>query len=172
MRTKEIELFKFEELEEEQQEKIIEKYIDINLYDDWYEFLYYRFKEDLEKIGIECEGFWFNLDRGSYIALNNGYVDDERRFLRYCKIDLRTKRARDIIEDYGLQIKTSRGEHSYILSDYEVQDDLTEILNDKLQEFWKQLEEEYYYLMSDEAIKDTLTANEYEFRKDDNEIWS
>jgi len=170
MKEVKIKLYKFEELEEEQQEKIIEKYYDINLDYDWWDFLYYEFKEDLEKIGISCETFYFDLGRGSHIYMDKAYVDDERKFLKHCGYDLRTKKARIIIEETGLQIKANR--HSnYVLFDYEYDEEFTEILNDKLMEFWKVLDKEYYYLMSDEAIKDTLIANEYEFRKDDNEIW-
>jgi hypothetical protein len=48
----------------------------------------------------------------------------------------------------------------------EIQEKLNEWLDKKLREYLKQLDEEAAYLQSDEALKETIASNEYEFTKD------
>ena len=45
-----------------------------------------------------------------------------------------------------------------------------EMARDKMVEIYNDLEEEYYGLISDEAVKETLLANEYEYTEDGN-LW-
>jgi hypothetical protein len=163
-------VYKFSELSEKAKEKALNDNREINTDYDWAEFLTEQFKDDLKKIGIYAEKFYWDLDRNRFMCLDKaGSIEDDKLFLKYCKVDLRSKRAREIINENGLQLKTqyfggSRQEN-YIESNYETQDDLTECLQDKFNDFLKQLTENYEYLIGDEAIKETIEANEYSFRE-------
>ena len=64
MKTVELKLYKFDELSKEVQEKVIEKNRDINVYDDWHEFILEDWiKEEIPSKGFEAtniyySGFW------------------------------------------------------------------------------------------------------------------
>ena len=61
MRTIETKVYKFEELSEEVQEKVIEKNRDINIYHDWWDSVYEMYMEDETGFDINkiyFSGFW------------------------------------------------------------------------------------------------------------------
>lgn len=61
MRKETIEIYKFEELSEEAQEKAIEKFYDLNIYEGWWEHVYEMYKEDETGFDIDkiyFSGFW------------------------------------------------------------------------------------------------------------------
>ncbi len=61
MRKETIEIYKFKELSEEAQEKVIEKFHDINTHYDWWEHVYEMYKEDETGFDIDkiyFRGFW------------------------------------------------------------------------------------------------------------------
>ena len=64
MRTIEIKVYKFEELDKQTKEKVIENYRYINVEDTfWYECI----KEDFSTLGLEIQAF--DLDRGGYAKI-------------------------------------------------------------------------------------------------------
>ena len=61
MRTETIEIYKFEELSEEAQEKAIEKFYDLNIYEGWWDSVYEMYKKDETGFDIDkiyFSGFW------------------------------------------------------------------------------------------------------------------
>lgn len=87
MKTVELKLYKFDELSKDVQEKVIEKNRDINVYDDWHEFILEDWiKEEIPSKGFEAtniyySGFWsqgdgamFEYDGIAYELLNE-FVD-------------------------------------------------------------------------------------------------
>jgi hypothetical protein len=168
MQIKEVKTYKFNELTETAQEKAIEHFEDINLNYDWAEDDYEYFKDLLKEIGISCKTFYFSIDRDWFIAMDKPSIDDDKLFLKYAKIDLRTKRAKELI-DSGISIETkyysgSRMEN-YISSGYTSQDDLTECLSNILEKFLRDLQKDYEYLTSKESIIERIEANEYDFKE-------
>ena len=131
----------FNELTPEQQQKVIEKYHDIN--EDSWEFSYEDLKREfitkLESMGysnikIEYSGFYSQGDGASFTAKHG---DDEIYRFNY--------------------------HYSHSNS---VTSDNKELLNEARQlmnEFYRQLETAYESLNSKEAIIETILANEYEF---------
>ncbi len=161
---KETKVFKFNELSEEGKEKAIGKLYDINIDHEWYDFLYDEFKEDLKKIGIECQSFYFDLDRGNYIAMDKPCIIDTLKFLKHCKTDLRTKEGKEL---YNITIDTNyyAGGRTSNSIDGEICND---VLQNILNGFLGRLKKEYEYLTSKEAIIETIESNEFEFTDEGN----
>jgi hypothetical protein len=151
MRTIRIKLYKFNELSESAKEKAIESLSDINVYHDWWQFIY----EDAENIGLKITSF--DLDRNRHA---------EGEFTGYA-IDT----AKDILEEHGKDCETYKTAEKF-MSDY--YNTLDEDIEELEEEFLKSLLEDYSimlqtecdYLMSEKAIIETIEANEYEFTQD------
>lgn len=149
MKTVEIKLYQFEELPKDAQDKAIQNYSDINIDHDWWEFIY----EDAANIGLHLNGF--DLDRANY-----------------CKGEFISS-AFEVIElikrEHGESCETYHTAQRYSLtkpSDIDAEDYeewQSSFLADLLNDYLNILRKEYEYLTSDEAIKETLIANEYDF---------
>lgn len=164
-------VYRFDELSEDAQQKALESLWSINVDHEWWEPCYEGFYETLAKIGVECDTFYFDIDRGAYLYIDNPSVVDDARFMKACGIDGRTKGARDAGE-FGIRIETHHhggGIASNFVSsdgwDSETDQKATEFLRDILADFHSMLRKEYDYLTSGEAIRETIDANGYEFTK-------
>jgi len=160
------ELYKFDELSDEAKEKAIEKLYDINVNFDWWDSVY----ADAENIGLKITSF--NLDHHEiegYFTLSAEEV------------------AANILQDHGETCETYKtaesflAEHDPVYADYmdenspnyesgesedKLQDMESEFLKSLLEDYRIMLSHEYDYLTSEEAIKETNEANEYEFTED------
>ena len=186
MRTKQIQIFKFNELNNKAKEKAIEdlKNDESYLNYDWYNFLFEEFGEELEKIGVSCESFNFEFYREYYIEMNNPTIENQNLFLNCCgkskKIvmleNLKIKEDFNFIDTIEISINDKGSidvfkemfHHEEEIEDTEelltqLETILTDVLQNKLNSFLKRLQDEYDYLLSDEAISEFLEANEYEF---------
>jgi len=162
MKTISINLYKFSELSEEAKQKAIEKLYYINLDQDWWTFTY----EDAENIGLKITGF--DLDRNRHAT---GY------FLLNA-----TEVAQNILNEHGEMCETYKtaenflSEHSPVFSKYmsedyediyEIENQLQEIeddfLKNLLEDYSIMLQNECEYLQSEEAIIETIEANDYDF---------
>lgn len=129
---------KFTELSEVQQDKVIEKNSDINVGFDWHESSYEYYENKLKKLGFydikfEFSGFWSQGDGACFTA----------------------KHSRGDITKSGWY------SHSYSMRcDSDVVLTVARRLADRL---YKSLRSDYEYLTSEEAIIETIEANEYEF---------
>lgn len=73
---------KWDQLTEQHREQLLERYRDINMYDDWWDGVYEAFKEDMGAIGVHVEamyfsGFWSQGDGACF----EGYITDWVKFL-------------------------------------------------------------------------------------------
>lgn len=173
--TVEYTIYKYDELSEKAKEKVIEKFYDFNVDNDWWDCSYDGFKEDLKEIGLECKTFYFSLDRDWNIEANGLSIEDITKFVR----SFDTKIKDSIISAAGICLEHHTGRHSwstftgsYDIPDrcpkfqkvvYSLIDGCNEKLKDVLESFLNSLQKEYEYLTSREAIEETILCNEYEF---------
>jgi len=166
MRTVRTKLFQFNELSKEAQEKAISQLSDINVNYDWWDFTY----NDAKEVGITLDGF--DIDSNSIII----------------KIDDADYTAHEIIKNHGEECATHLTAKEYNLmketilynapkdkfGTFEDEHELDAKLDDLQEQFTKQigfdylgiLKHEYEYQTSDEAIKETIIVNDYEFTQD------
>jgi len=184
MRTEQIKVFKFEELKPEIQEKVLDNFRNSENYlnYEWYEYFFENFKEDLNKISVDFESLNFDLYRNEISFSNINILDDEKFINSFMNND--DKIFNSLNEKNEISFSVGISENGYVSLDYDTEEDLTEedynqlklkieeleaqateFLRDKLKQYLNQLHKEYEYLLSDEAIKDTIDINEYEFEE-------
>ncbi|NCU31668.1 MAG: hypothetical protein EOM23_01755 [Candidatus Moranbacteria bacterium] len=168
MKTIEINLYKFDELSEEAKNTVLERHWDINVDYEWWDGVYM----DAENIGLKITGF--DIDRGSFC--NCEFIEDPQTV------------ANKIMEDHGPDCETykdagrflleykrvlenaEKDEDEEFLDEYEVEQELEELEDEFLytlsEDYRIMLQKEYEYLTGEEAIKETLIINEYDFTED------
>jgi len=155
--TKKYNVYSFDELTEEGKERAIEKLFDLNVNYEWWDGTY----DDAKNIGLQIEEF--DLDRGSYV---------KGKFM-ISSLDV----ADAIMKDHGKQCETYKTAAQFKRDFKKLPKDEREDFsndNDLAEEFLKSLCEdyriilqgEYEYLTSEEAIIESIHANEYEFTAD------
>lgn len=191
MRIKEIEVYKFNELPEDIQEEVIDRFRYYEVEDNWWAYVLDEFKEDIkERYGIEIieDSFDFSIERGRdyYIVFNDVHID-KKIFLKalYQEGNL-SKRAynkltnRTNIDEFELAIGSSRYSNFISVRDYSDEKNgryITDYLYDEIDlDNWfydviskpalKELEKTYDYLISDEAVADMMNVNDWEFTID------
>ena len=163
-RVTRITVYTFDELSDDAKQNAVENLYDLNIDYDWWESTY----EDAKQIGCKIEGF--DTGRGSNCDL-------------VCKDACRT--ARLILENHGNECDTFKlaeeyaKDHEKIIYDADKDED-GEILYDADaltdldaeferalgEEYLSILRQEYDYQTSEEAIIETIKANEYEFTEE------
>ena len=159
-------VYKFDELPEEGKRKALELLYDINVDYDWWDSLY----DDAKTIGCEIKGF--DIDRGSYCKLicsdahatalliveNHGPDCDTRK--------LADEYLKDREKIFSEADKDEDGE----IPEYPTKDFLDELDVEFIralgEEYLSLLRQEYEYQTSEEAIKEMIEANDYEFTED------
>jgi len=168
----------FEDFSPKDQAKIIDNYRDINIDYEWWDSDFEDFTEILEilgfyKIDIRFSGFAHQGDGASF----TGYFEPARK----SELKRRLKKALkyapnlpdfgyekmqfddDELQERSLEVYRISRHYSHdgtISSDNE---DLKEFARDFSRYIYKQLEAQHDYLTSDDAVKETILANEYEF---------
>ena len=140
-------VYPFDELLEEAKEKAVQGLWDINLQLEWWESTF----EDAANVGIKITEF--ELDRGSYC---HGVIDDV------------VITAKKILKEHGDTCETYQTAKNYL---NEIQQDSDGDLDNEfrlsiLEDYRIILQKEYEYLGSEDAIIETIKANEYEFTED------
>lgn len=156
MKIKSYEVYKFNELSEEAQQKAIENLYDINVDHDWWEFVY----ENANNIGLEITGF--DIDRGAYCT--GDFIESPLTVIKLIK------------ENHGESCETYKTALQYeklilecpkdedgepIENEMEVIED--DFRNSLLEDYRIILEKEYEYMTSKQAIIETIEANDYDF---------
>lgn len=158
-------VYSYEELPPEIQEKVICDNYDINVsFFDWWDGTY----EDAKNIGLKITSF--DLDRNRSAQGN---------FMQSA-----TEVAADILKNHGEQCETYKtaenflNDYNPIFADYmdessenyesrELEDQMQDLeddfLNSLLEDYSIILQNECEYLQSEEAVKETILANEYTF---------
>jgi hypothetical protein len=186
-----IEVYQYDELSDEAKEKAREKLRDVNVeYDKWWDFVYGYWTEKLEAIGFEdidirFSGFWNQGDGASF----TGNVDLVK-YIRSQRMATRFRFLLDGIKKHGWCLETfitRSGNYVHECStdisiDPHIASDLTDEQERRLgrqieelegcirqhmiklnKEIYCDLEKYYDGETSDEAIANTIVANEYEF---------
>lgn len=169
MRTIETVVYKFDELSEEAKKKAIEGLADINVDEDWSWYIY----EDAENIGLKITGF--DLDRANYckaefmegaencanlIIANHGETCDSyntaKEFLN-SRYEIVKKYSDTIgLKKFGEDDSREFFEESLDTLEYAFRQSLSK-------DYLSSLKREYDYKTSEEAIVETIKANDYEF---------
>ena len=183
-------VYPFAELSDKAKAKVLDKfrYTNVEAF-EWYDLAYEEWKESLrEKMGIDkaeirFSGFYSQGDGASF----TGQIDEEwiKKFVRERKDRFPTLAADFDSDDPKVEIaeaQVTRGSGHYVHErtcrvslDLRVpvgfpadetdrlESDLEEIRLDLSREIYRDLEREHDYLTGDEAIIETIEANEYEF---------
>jgi len=184
MRTIRTKVYLFDELSKEAQETALDKMRGINTYDyNWHDFILEGFQEQLKEVGfydakIQFSGFWSQGDGLCFDAKIDASkfaeTTNEKRVVNLIE--------NNYISEFTIE-KTSFANHyshektrytDYDATDYNNINKVLENLCDKIEEkrlelckdFYNILEKSYCHLQSDEVVKETILANEYEFTKD------
>ena len=187
MRTETItyEIFKFDELSPDVQEKVIDRNWDWNVDHDWWEYVY----EDAEHVGLKITSF----DAGrAQSIIGDLFLDVED-----CIIAIRRDHGKDcatqaVCDDYEATMQVVRLEQAQLEADQfcecfdylegvydidhvypedyethilEVADAIDEFKCALLEEYLHMLRREYEYRTSDAAVKESIICNECEFLK-------
>lgn len=171
MRTIQTTVYTFDELSEGAKENAVNKLYDINVTYEWWDNTYY----DAKTVGIKINGF--DIDRGSYVQFDfiNSAYDTAQQIVKEHGKDCQTyKDAEQFINEWDAlvckysdgvktDVVTQENEYDFDSEAYELEQ---EYKNDIEHEYLKTLRSEYEYLTSEEAIIETIEANEYEFTED------
>jgi len=182
MKTVEIKLYKFEELSEAVQQKVLEKLWDINVDYEWWDFIY----DDADNVNLKISGF--DIGRGSYceieftqisidtakaILKNHGetcetYVLAKNFLSEHNRLQNEYNKYSDLYENMNPETdEEEQQEQEYYDLMKSFEDDIEELekefLNDLSNEYLSNLRKSYDYLTSEEAIKEAIEANDYDF---------
>jgi hypothetical protein len=161
-------LYQFAELSEDAKQKAIEKLSDINVDYDWWSSTY----EDAERIGLKLTGF--DLDRNRHckgLFIDSALECSNKITKDHGETCETYKTASQFITDYDKLVeKYSDGVHKDKVTwenetdfDNEADDLENDFLNSILEDYAIILQNECDYLQSEEAIIETIEANEYWF---------
>ena len=173
MKTETIQIYKFEELDEPIKEKVIEKNRDINTDYDWYDGDLEFISENLKEHGIEADlkSVEFDIYRGEFsfkvtdINIKKFLEQNDKKLLATLLLNKKLNVGEIYLNnENSLSVDTDEEYDEAILEG--IQEQITDFLKDKRREYLKMVRESYDYLCSDEAIKETIEANEYDFLKD------
>ena len=184
-RLVEVRVFSFDELLKDVQQKVLDEHREINVDYEWYDMdgLVDLSEKDMKEAGIKDSEYpmntglikynhrkmYFDLDRGQYLQLNDLEVTDENVFRKWLGIPEKLWKKIDY------RFINERDNNTYIMftPDQDLTTEEEDILggavekwSDKMHEAWKMLHDTYESIMEDDAVADTLRANDYEFRAD------
>ena len=157
MKTIEIKVYKFDELDEQTKEKVIDNYRHINVEDTfWYDWI----KDDFNRLGLEIKEF--DLGRRNYVKI---YIENFEDTSNY------------IIKEFGDSVLIKQTAKNYlkelkeIVSNFKEDEDIDrefETLDENYQhefeaDILSYLRANYEHYISDEAVIDTIEANDYDF---------
>lgn len=143
MRTETISIYKFDELAEEAQQKALEEFSNINIDYEWWEATF----EDAKTIGLKLTGFNIGVSASGEFLCTSEDV------------------ANAIINEHGGMCETYKTAKEFLgqkhIENYS--EACSEFKQSLLEDYRTILSKEYDYLTSEEAIKETIEANDYEF---------
>ena len=159
--------YKFEESSEKAKRNAIEHLYDINISFDWWDSIY----DDAETIG--CKIKEFDIDRGSYrkLVCNDAHETADLIIANHGETCDTYKLATEYLKDHDKIIdEAERDEDGELANEYAV-DKLLDELDAEFaralgEEYLSLLRKEYEYLTSEDAIVETIQANEYEFTEE------
>ena len=157
-------LYQYDELSESSQQTALKYFSDINVHYPWYDFTY----EDAINIGLKITSHdLYHHDIEGKLTLD---IEDsiEKILSTHGKICDTYKLALDY-KDHLTEIQNRMSyasESKLIALEKAVEELTTEYEHNLLEEYLLMLRREYAYLTSQEAIEETIRANEYDFTKE------
>jgi hypothetical protein len=180
MRTEQVKIYKFEELSDEAKEKAIEEFRGTNLDSDWWDFIY----EDARNVDLKITGFdtgrgnrinieFYGLAKDTAESILREHGDDTETY-KLAKEFIKTNNFlqntievyTELLEETELGYEQERYAENLKFHDDKMGSLSDEFLKDLGEECLSILKDEAEYLQSDEAIIETIEANEYEFLQD------
>lgn len=193
--TKSVTAFKFNELSEKAKDKVLERFYNINVDDNyWYEGVIEDSKTIGKIIGIDITNIFFS---GFSSQGDGACFEGEYRYKKGCLKAImdyapKDEKLHSIVENlcklqsqyfYKLGAKVKhKGHYSHAfctdISLLEMDKDgyyeetgriigaMSEYLRDFMQWIYKQLNEQYDYMTSKEAIIETIESNDYDFTEE------
>jgi len=165
-------VYTYEELSDKAKEKVLDKHYYHNVDYDWWDAVY----DDAEMVGIKIEGF--DTDRGAYCKIRfmggaeetaHKIVDEHGDMCETYKTAKAYLEARDKLVDEWPRDEDGELEDEYGLDDK--LDDLDgEFKHDISEDYRINLQKEYEYLTSREAIEESILNGDFEFDEEGNEI--
>lgn len=172
------EVYTFDELNEESKTKALDLYRNINVDHEWYDFIFEEFKTKLDSLGFVnskayFSGFHSQGDGACFDAeIDYSIVLPKRLQSVECEINI----VKNSFANHYCHEKT-RCISSSLYLDWEKYPNITKAFDKVMldleaqrlelcKELYKQLEDAFDTLTSDEEVKETLLANEYEFTSD------
>jgi hypothetical protein len=182
--TKTYRVYKFDELSPEMQKKVLENYQDINTNFEWWDSEYWldnqlptKYQDKTGSTLFKWKNMYFDIERGSYVDFEGLEAKDKNKFLaslgipknKIDKIDYHFSHPKErstrleLYGDDGDEITPhwSGDETNAPKWALEAQNKFSNMMNGVL----KDLRTENQYRYSNEAIKETITANDYEFNE-------
>jgi hypothetical protein len=168
MKTIKIKVYQFSELSEDAKQKAIENLSDINVDPDWWDCTY----EDAETIGLEITEFDLGRNRHCKGEFINDSEDVAKKIIAKHGESCETYKMATKFLAKILRIKKRKNDwpedqrDDFVDScDYvdQMEDANAEFLQSILEDYSIMLQKEYEYLTSEEAIIETIEANEYDF---------
>ena len=170
MKTIEINLYSFEELNYTAKERALSKFYDINVNHDWWEFIYH----DAKEIGIKIQSFdlyrkdididlLYNCDDVANKIISNHGQNCKTYIVSETFLEDRTKLVAKYSDGCNLEYVLDENIEQF---DEDLDELENEYNNDIANEYLSMLEKEYEYLTSEESIIEMICANEYEFTED------
>ena len=165
MRIIEIKAFQFEELDSQTQEKVIENNRTINVDKDfWWQDELHIYKNELDIIVSEFDIY----RRTMNICIEDSFETAQKIVNFYGKESSIVKTAEIFLKDRISVYKNYEDDW------YELEEQLEyleeEFRREIAEEILSMLTSQYEYQTSDDAIKETIIANEYEFQEDGERI--
>lgn len=171
MKTIEITLYQFEELSKEAQQNAINENLSINVFSGWWDNTY----SDAETVGLNIMSF--RLDRNKECELNfDGSGNDTADEIMqnhgencdtYKLAKTYLKEWNDLVTKYSDGVNKNKvAEQNYRVFDDAADELEKEFKNDLSNEYASILQNEYEYLTSEEAIKQTILANKFDFTEE------
>lgn len=167
MKTKTINIYSFNELSEEAKQKAIEKFCDINVNYNWWEFTY----EDAKNIGLKINSFDLERNRHAKGEFIWSACEVAANILKEHGETCETyKTAENFLKEWQPIFDEYMNEESENYESWESEDKLQELesefLESLLEDYSIMLQNELEYLTSEKAIIETIELNEYEFTED------
>ena len=191
----ETKVYKFEELSDVAKQTALESLSDINVDYEWWDFVVDDAKEIGQLMGIDIDkiyfsGFWSKGDgacfEGNYeyktgsvkAVLQHAPTDEELHRIVTELFSLQNKCLYQIrasvkqsghyshrfCTDFSVDFESHATGNNYYSE--EIEKAIIEVLRDYMLWIYKRLEAEHTHLSSEESIKETIEANEYEFTID------
>jgi len=192
-RYMQVAIYKFNELPENLKQKVLDNYRDINVDTDWWVFdgLLDPSKEEVKKLSPEDKKRYnklmkegksvikykigaFDLERGNYLQVEDVEPNDEKLFWGMLGLTKNEQSKIYKIKSYNdRNMETDTKIEVWFDEDAKISDAQKESIEKQVSEKWSDiiheaknsLRKDYEWLTSDEAVKETIEANEYDFNE-------